>query len=153
MLHVLYRFLSPAETVAWKERTIPLSFFPYCMFRHLVIIDEEYNPPPSLQIADVSSVVASLPPKNNGGREATRGNTSAVRMPSRTSLPRKLCAILDTLFGRGFPPFPLTIVPHAPSHLQYYSIETLRYPGFGYGNGLDGKPIKLKIHRVTPGTI
>ena len=33
----------------------------------------------SLRSADVFPVVASLPPKNNGGREATTGNTSALR--------------------------------------------------------------------------
>ena len=33
----------------------------------------------SLRSADVFPVVDSLPPKNNGGRESTTGNTSALR--------------------------------------------------------------------------
>ena len=50
------------------------------LFNPLVMFTLQSNlARPSLRTADAFPVVASLPPKNSGGREATTGNASAVR--------------------------------------------------------------------------
>jgi len=48
----------------------------------------------SLRTADVFPVVASLPPKNNGGKEATTGNKSAVRRLARAKPWRILIVVV-----------------------------------------------------------